>query len=364
MRPLRLHRSGLIFYKHNFFHNYPLYLYTMIMLKETFTIHRWFGVVLGAVLITLAACNPTGGNQPSDSRHDGPRGGMMMDNKADDSVFIALKNETLGKFQQLTFSDPQTGKEMNYSLFVPEGAAESGSLPLLMYIADMSSAGKEATAALTKNYGPLLFASDRDQQKHPCLILVPQFSAPAVNDKWETTDEVEITVRLLEDVLKRYPQVDTKRLYTTGQSMGGMISFYLNIAHPDLFAASLYVSCQWDTEKMKDFGGRKFFYIVAGGDEHASGGMRDLSAVLEKQNARVERATWSARLSQQEQDSLAQALIDRGCNINLITFEKGTVLPESGQGMEHMASFDFAYKLTPVRDWLFEQVSAPSPKRK
>ena len=26
-----------------------------------------------------------------------------------------------------------------------------------------------------------------------------------------------------------------------------------------------------------------------------------------------------------------------------------------GQGMEHMASFDFAYKLAPVRDWLFEQ---------
>jgi hypothetical protein len=33
----------------------------------------------------------------------------------------------------------------------------------------------------------------------------------------------------------------------------------------------------------------------------------------------------------------------------------GTVLPEDGKGMEHMASFDYAYKFTPVRDWLFEQ---------
>ena len=33
----------------------------------------------------------------------------------------------------------------------------------------------------------------------------------------------------------------------------------------------------------------------------------------------------------------------------------GTVLPEDEKGMEHMASFDYAYKLTPVRDWLFEQ---------
>ena len=35
--------------------------------------------------------------------------------------------------------------------------------------------------------------------------------------------------------------------------------------------------------------------------------------------------------------------------------EVGSVLPESGKGMEHMASFDFAYKLAAVRDWLFKQ---------
>ena len=34
---------------------------------------------------------------------------------------------------------------------------------------------------------------------------------------------------------------------------------------------------------------------------------------------------------------------------------KITAPPEDGKGMEHMASFDYAYKLTPVRDWLFEQ---------
>ena len=306
--------------------------------------------------ISLAACAQkpkTGGG--FEDKGGRPGGMMMVDTKANDSVFIALKNEGLDKYQQLSYKDQQTGKEMNYSLFVPEGDFKEGSLPLLLYIADMSSAGKEATAALTKNYGPLLFASDRDQQKHPCIILVPQFSAPAVNDKWETTDEVEMSYRLLQHITAQYPAIDTRRIYTTGQSMGGMISFYLNIAHPSTFAASLYVSCQWATSKMHDFGHRKFFYIVAGGDEHASGGMRELSAVLADHNARVETATWSARLPQHEQDSLAQALINRGSTINFVTFEKGTVLPESGKGMEHMASFDFAYRLTPVRDWLFEQ---------
>ena len=31
------------------------------------------------------------------------------------------------------------------------------------------------------------------------------------------------------------------------------------------------------------------------------------------------------------------------------------VLPESGKGMEHMASFDYGYKIAAVRDWLFKQ---------
>ena len=45
----------------------------------------------------------------------------------------------------------------------------------------------------------------------------------------------------------------------------------------------------------------------------------------------------------------------RGGNINFIKWEAGSVLPESGKGMEHMASFDYGYKIAAVRDWLFRQ---------
>ena len=243
---------------------------------------------------------------------------------------------------------------MEYNLLVPEGAEAGQKLPLVLFMADASTAGKEVTAPLTQGYGALGFASNRDQQKHPSFVLVPQYTDWAVQDDWSTSDEVEMTIRLLQYVCKEY-KVDQRRLYTTGQSMGGMMSFYFNIAHPDLFAASLFVSSQWDTSKMKDFGKRKFFYIVAGGDEKASGGMRELAEVLKKQNAHIDSASWSAKLPPSEQERLAETLIAKGGNINFICFEKGSVLPESGQGMEHMASFDFGYKIAAVRDWLFEQ---------
>ena len=49
------------------------------------------------------------------------------------------------------------------------------------------------------------------------------------------------------------------------------------------------------------------------------------------------------------------ALTAESLDANMIRFETGTVL-NGGSGMEHMASFNYAYKLEAVRDWLFEQV--------
>ena len=310
---------------------------------------RKIALILVIGLVCLTACF----QQKSDER--GPRqGGHIEINKDSDSTFVALKNETLKKFKQLTFNDNETGKTMEYSLLVPEDYDGTASYPLILFMADASTVGKEVTAPLTQGYGALEFASDRDQKAHPSFVLVPQYTDWAVQDDWSTTDEVEMTIRLLESVCKEY-NVDTNCLYTTGQSMGGMMSFHFNIEHPDLFAASLFVSCQWDTTLMHSLGQKKFFYVVAGGDERASEGMRNLTKLFENQGVEIHSATWSAKLPQTEQDSLAQALINKGGNINFIVWEKGSVLPESGQGMEHMASFDYAYKLAPVRDWLFKQ---------
>lgn len=307
-------------------------------------------------LLSLTACAQRNGGDKrfGDKAPHFGNGDMRMNSKENDSVFVALKNEALGKFRQFTFEDAATGKTMQYNLLIPDGYDGETSYPLVLFMADASTVGKVVTSPLTQGYGALEFASDRDQRKHPSFVLVPQYTDWAVQDDWSTTDEVEMTIRLLQYVCKEY-KVDQRRLYTTGQSMGGMMSFYFNIAHPDLFAASLFVSSQWDTSKMKDFDKRKFFYIVAGGDGKASGGMRELTAVLKKQNAHIDSASWSAKLPPAEQERLAEALIAKGGSINFIFFEKGSVLPESGQGMEHMASFDYGYKIAAVRDWLFEQ---------
>ena len=137
--------------------------------------------------------------------------------------------------------------------------------------------------------------------------------------------------------------------------MGGMMSLYYGINNPELFAASIYVGCQWDASKMTGFANQSFFYIVAEGDMKAPKGRNELTQVLMSNDAKISEANWSAKALQARQEENVQKLLSEGNSINYITFDRGSVLPEEGGGNEHMSSFDYAYKLEGVRDWLFKQ---------
>lgn len=281
------------------------------------------------------------------------RGGGSPD-KSGDTVLQALLAETLPKFRQFVYNDAETGESMEYNLFIPEGYDGSRQYPLVLFIADASTVGKDVTVPLTQGYGGVIWASDGDQARNPSFVLVPQYKTQTVNDSGAISYEVEMTIRLLESVIDRY-NIDRSRLYTTGQSMGGMMSMYFNIAHPGLFAASLFVGCQWDASQMGGFVNDKIFYIVAAGDAKAPAGMDALEAVLEKENARIAKGGWSAKLPQAGQEENVRNLLAQGDDINFIVFTSGSVMPEGGQGNEHMYSFDYAYKLQGVREWLFKQ---------
>ena len=65
--------------------------------------------LLAVGVMCLTACAQKKGGER------GPRqGGHMVINKDSDSVFVALKQEALGKFKQLTYNDKQTGKGMEH----------------------------------------------------------------------------------------------------------------------------------------------------------------------------------------------------------------------------------------------------------
>ncbi len=271
-----------------------------------------------------------------------------------------LIKEVVPKFHQYEFIDTVGNDTIPYNLLVPANIKEGEKYPLVLFMADASTPGKDVLLPLTQGYGGLVWGTDEFQSEHPCFVVVPQYPYITVDNEWQTTPQVDGTVRLVESLTKNYP-VDTNRLYTTGQSMGGMMSLYFNVKYPKFFAASLFVACQWDISKMREFEYYKFAYVAAGGDPGGSGGERQLEQLLSEQGAPFGHAEWSARLPESEQDSLASKLLAEGYDKNFILFEGNTVLPEAqasqpiGPGEVHMASFNFAYRLSPVREWLFQQ---------
>ena len=281
----------------------------------------------------------------------GRMGGSMVQN---DEEIQAVLDENASKFQQFTFTDEETGISFEYSLHVPENYDASQSYPLVMFIPDSTGAGKSAAEIVQQYYGATVWVTDEEQAKHASFVLVPAFTGTVTTDNWEADPQIDATVKLIGQLAGEY-SIDENRLYTTGQSMGCMSSLYLNSKYPDLFAAGLYVSGQWDISVLSGMENQKFFYVTAGGDEKASGGQDEVMAMFDKDDIAYSYGTWSAQDSAEDQNAAVEALLKEGLDANMIRFETGTVFKEGQSGMEHMASFNYAYKLTAVRDWLFEQ---------
>lgn len=275
---------------------------------------------------------------------------MMMEN--DEDVQAAI-DEVTGKFIQETFTDPDTGYELEYSLYIPADYSEDVSYPMIMFIPDATGSGKSAADIVNQYYGAAVWATDEDQEKHPSFVFVPAFTDTVVDDNWNASDQIDTAVKAINELTETY-SIDTDRLYTTGQSMGCMTSLYLNSKYPDLFAASLFVSGQWDISVLSPLTEATFFYVTAGGDQKASGGQTEVMEMLDNAGVSYSYGEWNAQDAEDEQNAAASQLIAEGNSANFIRFETGSVL-NGGQGMEHMASFNYTYKIDAVRDWLFEQ---------
>lgn len=289
--------------------------------------------------------------QRGNGERGGNAGGMVRENAPE---IQAVLDANADKFEQMIFEDAENGVTLEYSLYVPENYQPSEKYPLVMFIPDSSGSGKTARQLVEQYYGATVWVTEEEQQKHPSFVLVPAFSETVVDDNWNVSEQIETAVRLLLSLQFTY-NIDYDRIYTTGQSMGCMTSLYINSVCPDLFTASMYVSGQWDVSVLQGMENQKFFYIVAGGDQKASGGQKEVMEMFDADGVPYTYGTWSAQNSEEEQAAAVEQLLSLGLKGNMICFETGSVLNEGEGGMEHMSSFNYGYKLTAVRDWLFEQ---------
>ena len=246
-------------------------------------------------------------------------------------------------FKQLTFKDSKTGVTLRYNLFVPKNYDASKRYPLVLFI-DASGANQNDNYALLQGNGATVWASPRDQAKHPCFVLAPQYDEIVVDDSFRVTPSAETTIDLL-DAIKAQYSIDADRVYTTGQSMGCMMSYLLMSTHPDEFAAGMLVAGQWNPKVIAPMAKKPLWLITSTGDAKSSAGAAAALKLWSSLGAKTDSAAWPLDTTE----------VARAQEIEALRRKPVTIRYSHLQGGWHNGTWRVAYTFAGIRDWLFEQ---------
>ena len=206
---------------------------------------------------------------------NGDRGGMGGTQEDQVSHY----SEAAEKFEQYEYADEETGAVIPYNLYLPESyeTDTDKTYPIVIFIADAGANSNEVTDVL-KEDGAAVWATDEEQAKHECIVLVPQYTQDLMNsigalteDTYQWSTGLTLVSNLIFHILDEY-RVDESRVYGTGQSQGGMTAIALSDKYPDLYRAQLLVACQWNTEEMSVMKDDSLWIVVCEGDTKHSHG--------------------------------------------------------------------------------------------
>ncbi len=266
-------------------------------------------------------------------------------------------NPVVDEFKSLAFHDPKTGKMLRYNLFVPKNYDKKQSWPLVLFMHDAGATSDVTRTTLYQGVGAVVWASPQDQATRPCFVLAPQYAEIIADDNSQTSSMLDTTIDLIR-ALSAQCTIDQKRLYTTGQSGGCMMSIAMDITYPDFFTASLLVAGQWDPTQVKPLAHQTLWILVSQDDDKAWLGQNAITTRLEKEGTKISRATWDGTWSPEEFRAAFNKIAAERSPVNYVTFRKGTVIP-TGQSTEgaggHRNTWRIAYTIEPVREWLFRQ---------
>lgn len=249
-------------------------------------------------------------------------------------------------------------RSMLYNLFTPKNRVAGEKYPLVLFIPDASANGSNPLIALSQGIGATVWADPEWQADHPCYVLaieVPK-SVHLVNDGNQAAPELEDITALLNQVM-RENDVDADRIYITGQSQGCMAACELNLRYPNLFAASLLVSGQWDLEQMSTLTNKKFFIGLSEGGPREYPFMQAWTARLRNAGADVKELRLNFRDGWTVNEEKVRAVGD--AQVVYVVWEKATAFPDDGvehpQMAHHNRGWELTYQLRSAQEWLFRQ---------
>ena len=165
-------------------------------------------------------------------------------------------------------------KTLPYRLLVPQDYDPKKAYPVIVYLHGAAGRGDDNAEPL--NWGPLLFLEPSLREKHRFFLLVPQCSRSSAwaESSWSGLtgpregEALRLTLELVSDILPREFNIDAKRRYLTGVSMGGHAVWVALVRRPGFFAAAIPVCSGGSPKIVNDAAARYPVWVFHSDDDH------------------------------------------------------------------------------------------------
>jgi predicted peptidase len=164
----------------------------------------------------------------------------------------AFKKQSEGLEKKYEARTHKSDWEMPYRLFRPEG---SGKVPLVVYLSGSGGLGNDNLKQLElgNTFGTRVWLLPENQKRFPCYVLAPQTDRGWSRYELSATGErigllpgfgdgARLALEIVDALCKEFahgPAIDDRRIYVTGQSMGGAGAFNMITYRPRFFAAGV-----------------------------------------------------------------------------------------------------------------------------
>src|SRR5687767_11490935 len=137
-------------------------------------------------------------------------------------------------FESRKFAKPNAPQEqLKYLLFKPQNYNPQTNFPLVLSLHGGALRDKFEEMTSRFAYGLGRLVSDETQNAHPCFVLAPWSD----NTNW-SNEKLTLVLEAM-DALQKEFKIDSKRIYVTGQSMGGFGTWSAITEYPERFAAAV-----------------------------------------------------------------------------------------------------------------------------
>ena len=168
-------------------------------------------------------------------------------------------------FERRTYrKSNREGDALRYLLFKPPNAPPNAPVPLVLSL--HGGGPRKRFEDLLEPYAPGFayglgrLVSEETQREHPCFVVAPWSD----NRSWDK-DNLRLVLGLLDSLQKEF-KIDFKRIYVTGQSMGGFGTWSIITKHPERFAAAVPICGGGEPQDAAKVGNLPIWAIHGSGD--------------------------------------------------------------------------------------------------